>query len=104
MTTQIYGVSDDLIEVDGDVRGESNYYCGNSEHGSLLICSDGTVLEIRYGKAEMAIWGIQVIQKGTLFDSFDICTDESAARYSDTVYFKDGLKWVYAAQKWEKIR
>ena len=105
MATKIYGESDDLIEFDGDVYGEiSNYGTDEEEHGELIICSDGTLLEIKYGKADMAVWGITVINQGVLFDHLESCSDEDAKPHSDVAYFKDGLKWAYGASAWEKAR
>jgi len=53
MSTIIYGASDDLIEAEGDVKGEVGHYgSDNDKHGVLLICSDGTLLEIKYGKED----------------------------------------------------
>ena len=46
MATKIYGASDDLIEFAGDVTGEVGHFgTDNNEHGDLIICSDGTLLE-----------------------------------------------------------
>ena len=104
MATKVYGASDDLIEFDGDVSGEiGNYGTDDREHGELVILSDGTLLEVKYGKADMAIWGIIVINQGTLFDHLKACNDEDANPYSDIAYFKDGLKWAYGASDWEKV-
>ncbi len=104
MTTKIYGCSDDLIEFDGDVSGEiGKYGTDEDEHGVLLICNDGTILEVKYGKADMGIWGITLLNKGSLFDHIDLCTDEDADPYSDVAHFKDGLKWAYAATVWQKV-
>lgn len=106
MATKIYGQSDDLIEVDGDVRGEVGCY-GTDENkhpGVLLTCSDGTVLAVKYGKASMAIWQIVVHRQGDLFDRIDACMDEDANPYSDVAHFKDGLKWVMASTAWQRVR
>lgn len=100
MATKIYGTSDDLIEFKGDVYGE----VGSYDAPTLVICSDGTLLDVSYGKGEMGIWRIDVINKGSLFDNFETCTDEDADPYSDVVTFKDGLKWAYAAKEWEKVK
>jgi hypothetical protein len=92
MTTEIYGASDDLIEFDGDFRGE---YCNcNSSEKSpiLLILSDGTKLEIYYSKN--GVWKINIKANGPLFDSIRIETDRDATRYSDTVVMKDGIEWA----------
>ncbi|MCP4678080.1 MAG: hypothetical protein GY854_21715 [Deltaproteobacteria bacterium] len=105
METKIYGASDDLIEFGGDIYGEVDCYgTDDREHGVLVLCSDGTVLEVKYGKADQAIWGIQVIAKGDLFLRIDPCTDEEANPHSDVAHFCDGLKWAYAATgDWEKV-
>ena len=105
MATKVYGESDDLIEFDGDVNGEiGNFGTDDSEHGELIILSDGTLLEAKYGKGDMAVWGITVIKKGSLFDYLEACADEDARPHSDIAYFKDGLKWAYGASEWEKVR
>jgi hypothetical protein len=106
MGTKIYGASDDLIEFDGEYGGEVGCYgTYRDDHpGVLVTCSDGTVLMVKYGKADMGVWGITVLHKGTLFDRFDVCTDEDADPYSDVVHLKDGIKWVYAAtDNWSKV-
>ena len=105
MVTRIYGASDDLIEFDGDVCGEAgNYGTDEEEHGELVILSDGTLLDAKYGKADMAVWGITVIKEGTLFDRLETCADEDADPHSDVAYFKDGLKWAYAASEWGRVK
>ena len=104
MPTKVYGASDDLIEFDGDVSGEiGNYGTDDSEHGELIILSDGTLLEVKYGKADMAIWGITVINKGPLLKEVIPCSDEDADPHSDIAIFNDGLKWAYGASEWEKV-
>jgi hypothetical protein len=40
----VWGCSDDLIEITGDIEEE---FSGDG-HGDLVICSDGTVLEVVY--------------------------------------------------------
>lgn len=103
--TIVYGCSDDLIEVDGDVRGEiSKYGTDDDEKGVLLICSDGTLLEVKYGKADMGIWEVKLVKQGTLFEKIEPCMDEDNEPYSDMAYFKTGLKWIYAALNWEKVQ
>lgn len=104
MATKVYGASDDLIEFEGDVDGEVGAYgTDDRERGVLLVFSDGTLLEAKYGKHDMAVWGITVVKKGTLFVSIDQCDDENADPHSDVANFQDGLKWAYAAKEWEKV-
>lgn len=103
--TKIYGASDDLVEFDGEFTGEVGCFgTDDRENGVLVMVSDGTVLEVKYGKNDDAIWGINVLKAGPLFDHLDICTDADADPYSDVAHFKDGVKWAYAATgDWEPI-
>ena len=104
--TKIYGVSDDLIEFEGDVRGEVGCYSTDeNKHGALTISSDGTLLEVKYGKAgNLAIWEITLIKGGSLFETIDLCVDEDATPYSDVARFQDGLKWAYVATEWQRAK
>lgn len=104
MTTEIYGASDDLIEFGGDIHGEVSHIAGEDDRGTMIICSDNTLLNVKYGKDGRGIWTIILLRKGSLFESIDQCDDEDAERYSDTARFKDGLKWAYAAHEWESVR
>ncbi len=101
MATEIYGHSDDLIEVDGDVRGEHGAY-GDAEN--FVIVSDGTILKIKYGKDSLAVWEIRLIEKGTLFITIRPCFDEDAPRHSDTALFLEGIKWVYVTKEIQKVK
>lgn len=103
MTTQVYGASDDLIEIEGDIRGEHADY-GLSKKSTYVILSDGTILSVHYGKEIGAIWQILVIRKGKLLDKIETCIDEDADRYSDTAYFFDGIEWAYVAENIIEIK
>jgi hypothetical protein len=70
----------------------------------LVVCSDGTLLEVKYGKGDRGIWGIAVLNKGALLKDVECCNDENADRYSDTAHFGPGLKWAYAAKEWEAVK
>lgn len=108
MTTELFGASDDLIELRGDIRAECYYHSpnksGDEDAGNVVICSDGTLLHIRYGKESLAVWSIVPLHQGSLFDRVDPCFDEDSDRYSDTAWFRDGLTWAYIATEWERIR
>ena len=105
MPTRIYGASDDLIEFEGDVIGEVGGFArDDDEQGVLIVCSDGTILETKYGKGGMGIWEIKLLSKGSLFLRIEFCLDEDAEIYSDQAFFADGLKWAYAAEKWERVK
>lgn len=102
MTTRVYGESDDLIEFEGDVRGEVGHYDNSDEPtGVLLICSDGTLLRARYDNP--GVWQIRALSKGSLFNYIEECNDPDASPRSDQVFFKDGLKWAYAATAWQGV-
>ena len=96
MTTKIFGASDDLIEFRGDVYGEVGASKG------LVICSDGTVLSIEYGKGELAVWQVVSLRAGSIFRDIDHCFDEDADPFSDVAHFNEGLEWAYVATEWQK--
>lgn len=105
MSTKVYGCSDDLIEFDGDVRGEVGFYSGDDDKPCLLIFDDGTMLTVKYGKqTNGGIWSVELAERGSLFDRIEICTDDEADPYSDVAHFRDGLKRAWAAKDWEPVR
>jgi hypothetical protein len=106
MATKVYGCSDDLIEFEGDVHGEVGCFgTDDRERGALLMFSDATVLEAKYGKNGEAIWELKLHHQGALLIGIDQCADPEADPYSDVARFRDGLAWVYAAKgDWEKVR
>jgi hypothetical protein len=112
MSTKVYGCSDDLIELEGDVTGEVGYITPDDAEegdmgggaGCLLVFDDGTMLAVKYGKAGEGIWAITTVRKGKLFVKVDVCDDSEADPYSDVAHFKDGLKKVWACPKWELVK
>jgi hypothetical protein len=88
MTTKIYGASDDLIDVEGDVHDEF----GSFDSNSIVGCSDGTRLEFEYLMG--GLWKIKIHNTGDLFDRLEICEKETDKGHSDIAHFKSGLKWV----------
>lgn len=100
MATELYGASDDLIELKGDLSEE---FSGGDEP-CLLIFSDGTVLTIKYGKEHLAVWAITLITQGKLFKRIVYCTNEDAERYSDTAHFNGELEWVYFVREWKYVK
>ena len=102
--TEIYGTSDDLIEFEGDFTGEVGCYGTDSrDTGVLVAIDDGTILEVKYGKGGKGIWEVRLHKAGKLFERIDQCDDEDAGRYSDTAYFCEGVKFVFAATEWEVV-
>jgi len=107
--TKVYGCSDDLIEFDGDVSGEVNHYGTDDEkQGMLLIFSDGTLLEAKYGKGGEGVWAITLLRRGDLLigiEQVDISTytDGPDEPNSDVATFKPGLTWCREATNWRKV-
>lgn len=104
VATKVYGASDDLIEFEGGFNGEvSCYGTDDRDRGVLVVMSDGTILEVKYGKDEQAIWKVKCLKKGRLFERIDICDSEDADPYSDVALFRPGITWAYAAPEWESV-
>ena len=103
--TRVYGTSDDLIDFAGEFTGEVGCYgTDDEEHGVLVVMSDGTMLDAKYGKPGLAgVWGVTLVKPGDLFDRIDQCADEEADPYSDVAHFRPGIKWAFAAKKWERV-
>lgn len=104
MATKVYGYSDDLIELEGDLCEEVNFIGKEDGYGCFLGFNDGTMLEVRYGKGSQGIWSVVALSKGPLFDRIDVCGDENDDAYSDIAYLKDGVTCVYWAREWGRIK
>jgi hypothetical protein len=91
---EIYGHSDDCIEVDGDLHEEFTSYNGPS----FLHFGDGTVIEAEYGPSNDAgyFWRIRPIKQL----SADKCRrvpgtyDGDEGRKCDKLILEGDLKWV----------
>lgn len=93
MSTRIYGTSDDLIEVEGDIYDEFGAW-----GGTHVKCSDGTILKFEYSPDHCdGIWKASIIRTGTLFDRIDVCNDPDSIPYSDQVWLKDGITSVLSS-------
>jgi len=62
MSIKIYGASDDLIEIDGDIREEFNWIPDGDE-SRFLAFSDGTLLRVMYDSD--GIWRLNKVASGT---------------------------------------
>ena len=78
---KIYGVSDDLVEIEGSKYDEDEIGCYDSE--VRIRFTDGTVVRIGYPKPGMGVWWIEVEHKGTADMELTYCEDEDAEIYSD---------------------
>lgn len=83
MKTKVYGISDDLVEVET----EQNIYpydeIGCFDSMVRILFTDNTVIEVEYGKDGKGIWKIEVTHKGDAKQKLTICNDEDADIYSD---------------------
>lgn len=95
---EIYGASDDLIEIDGDIREEFNPTDG--EMGYLGF-SDGTILGIIYSRE--GIWRITLIVEGMATYELKQGTD-SEDNYTDraTLTLGDDIEWVLFGDQYAK--
>jgi hypothetical protein len=75
MKLTIYGASDDLIEIEGDIDEEFNP--PEYDEPTLLVFSDGTILKVQYGAGGDGFWRISPVVKGSAKYSKTEATDES---------------------------
>lgn len=92
----IYGASDDLIEVDGDIREEFGHYWGDDDDEKVyLAVSDGTLLKVQYDSEGM--WRFAPVSRGSAQYEKHEATDADDD-YTDkvTLSLPDGEKfrWV----------
>ena len=95
MAITIYGVSDDLIEVDGDITEEFD-----ALHPSYLGFSTGVVLRIEFGID--GIWHIRPeAGKDKVHIEFET-SDGEGYSYSDRATITEPVEWVVCGNKWGK--
>jgi hypothetical protein len=92
----IYGYSDDLIEIEGDIREE--FSAATNETGWLAL-SCGTL--IRYKYDDDGIWRFQVSEDAGRFATHWVSVEEGAERddtnvpeYSQVVRIDVNVRWV----------
>jgi hypothetical protein len=89
MSVTVYGASDDLIEIEGDLRDE--FSPSHPDGGpDYLGFSDGTVLSIQYTGG---FWRIRRIVEGLASYANTRATNEDDD-YSDRVTLEGGFSWV----------
>ncbi|MEU0078432.1 hypothetical protein ABZY58_11095 [Micromonospora tulbaghiae] len=90
MPLTVYGASDDLIVVAGDIREEFTLHHAG-EDGDLLAFSDGTILRISLGHA--GIWRIRPVVRGTAELTIEQAPEGDSSNYSDRATLS-GAVWV----------
>lgn len=104
--TTIYGASDDLLEFGGDILGEVCYYDSSKEDPIVVHISDGTKFHAYY--SEDGLWKIDILKKGSHFESLVKAVDPDSDKYSDKLTLLDGpLTAKYStvgSNSWKKVR
>lgn len=99
MRVTVTGASDDLIEIDGDIREEFNVYFKDDEQDfRLLAFGDGTILRVVYDKD--GIWRITRLTAGTA-EMTKVDGDVVKDTF-DEVTLTGDLKWVVLGKEWAK--
>ena len=86
---KIYGMSDDLIEIERIVNGENKFEkeLDAWETITTISFSDGTRIRVSYGKiingVKEGIWQIKVLESGSAESSLTLCNNPEAEIYSD---------------------
>lgn len=102
MSLTVYGASDDLIEVEGDIREE---FTANDDL-NYIACSDGTVLSITYDQD--GFWRIRCLWAWPRSDGSPAVTIEDGrdpdTDYSDRATVHGDIKWVVHGTRYERVR
>jgi hypothetical protein len=96
---KVYGQSDDLIEVEGDIREEFN---PDYDDPKLLVAtSNGVVMRIFYD--DDGIWRITIL-KGHDKVKLTQCKGDDDEDYSDIAVIEDDVDWVVCGNRLEVKR
>jgi len=79
MSITITGASDDLIEVEGDIREEFSYE--DEANGDLLAFSDGTILRVKF--SDSGVWRITPVVRGNADLAIQQAPEDDEDNYSD---------------------
>jgi hypothetical protein len=91
MSITVYGGSDDLVEVEGDIIAEF-YAMGPGEYDSILVCSDGTILTIKYDGD--GCWRLNRSRTGTAKCEHVPADGADEENYSDRITLTGDIEWV----------
>jgi len=91
---KIYGASDDLIEVEGDISEEFN---PGDDDASILALSDGTVLRVRYDGD--GCWRVERMVTGSAAYTHESAEGPDTDRYSDVATLEGDIRWCVRGDK-----
>lgn len=100
MSVTVYGASDDLIEVDGDVREEFYALSDDGDDGGLLAFSNGVVLDVRYRNG---VWRIAPIIGASRVE-IEFAPEDDDDQYSDRATLTEDVKWVVYGSQFVKAK
>jgi len=90
MAVTVYGASDDLIEVEGDIEEEFSWA---EDEQAYLAFSDGTLLTIDYQRD--GVWRIAPVKKGTGQLEIKQAVSGDDDNFSDRAIITDSsIEWV----------
>ena len=103
MSVTVYGASDDLIEVEGDIREEFTPHGDNA----YLAFSNGIVIHVEYTRS--GIWRITPvvsIVSGQLHPPLSIvqAPEDDEENYSDRATIDGTIEWVVLGSGWAKAK
>ena len=87
MPVKIYGASDDLLELEGDISEEIGVDCNEVFYIGI---SDGTLLRVEYD--DYAIWRIDRVRKG--FNNFEKVLGDPEEDTNDIATIHGELSWI----------
>lgn len=90
-TVTVYGASDDLIELEGDLNEEFNVYSRDDDDERILAFSDGTLLSVTYDKT--GCWRVNRMAKGSAEFNKVEADGPDTDNYTDKVTLTGDIRW-----------
>lgn len=94
MSVTVYGASDDLIEVEGNVREEFPWI---ESDPAYLGFSNGVVLRVGY--SDSGVWRIAPVAGGGVVQ-VEQCSEDDDDNYSDRATVLGDVAWVVCGNAW----
>lgn len=91
MSIKIYGQSDDLIIIEGDIEEEYNWYYNEPRY---IIFSDGSLIKVQYDAPDYpSKWKINIEKLDNNTESKYIPALDSVDNYSDILELDGHIDW-----------
>lgn len=95
MSVTVYGASDDLIEVEGDIREEFSL---PEDDSAYLGFSTGVILRVTFGD----VWRIAPVAGADLVTVVQ-CPEDDEDNYSDKATVTGDVAWVVCGSAWAGV-